>query len=121
MSWLRSTPDWTRNRRQSIIPEMPAALKSRLVVAFVASALCQGALGQSSDSAAVGPTTLPAPSARQVEFLKDIQPILTNSCYECHGPQKKKGALRLDQKTAALRGGDSGPLLVPGQSAQSLL
>src|SRR5947199_7649170 len=32
-------------------------------------------------------------------------PILTNNCYECHGPQKQKGALRLDQKTSALRGG----------------
>jgi hypothetical protein len=36
-------------------------------------------------------------------------------------PKSRKEPYGLDQKTAALRGGDSGPLLVPGQSAQSLL
>jgi hypothetical protein len=59
--------------------------------------------------------------SRTVSFLKDIQPIFTNSCYECHGPEKQKSGLRLDQKSAALKGGDTGPLLVPGKSAESLL
>ena len=56
----------------------------------------------------------------RVQFATDIQPILAASCYECHGPEKQKGGLRLDQKAAALRGGDTGPLLVPGKSADSL-
>src|SRR6266566_3079493 len=64
---------------------------------------------------------LPRSTDRQISFLKDIQPILSNSCYECHGPEKQKAGLRLDQKDTALKGGDTGPLLVPGKSAESLL
>ena len=64
---------------------------------------------------------LPPPAPRQVDFLKDIQPVFLNNCYECHGPEKQKGGLRLDKKEAALKGGDSGPLIVAGKSAESLL
>src|SRR6266436_6506458 len=64
---------------------------------------------------------LPAPATRSIDFAKDIQPIFINSCYECHGPEKQKAGLRLDQKTAALKGGDSGPILAAGKSAESLL
>ena len=77
--------------------------------------------GEPSRAAASDTTKLPAPAGRQVDFVKDIQPILTNTCYECHGPEKQKGGLRLDQKAAALKGGDSGPVLVAGKSAESLL
>src|SRR5438105_4386914 len=64
---------------------------------------------------------LPPASIRKVDFVKDIQPILSESCYECHGLQKQKGGLRLDQKEAALKGGDTGPLLVSRKSADSLI
>jgi len=64
---------------------------------------------------------LPPPANRKVDFTKDIQPILAKTCYECHGPDKQKGGLRLDQKDAAVKGGDTGPLLVTGKSAESLL
>jgi mono/diheme cytochrome c family protein len=64
---------------------------------------------------------LPPAATQPVSFIKDIQPIFTNSCYECHGPEKQKAGLRLDQKEAALKGGDTGPLLVPGKSAESLI
>jgi hypothetical protein len=64
---------------------------------------------------------LPPASGKQVDFLKDIQPILVNTCYECHGAEKQKGGLRLDIKESALKGGDSGPLLVSGKSSESLL
>src|SRR5436190_5087251 len=64
---------------------------------------------------------LPPATQRPVDYAKDIQPILAGSCYECHGGQKQKGSLRLDQKSAALKGGESGPVLVPGKSAESLL
>src|SRR5207237_8378368 len=52
---------------------------------------------------------------------KDIEPIFKETCYECHGPEKQKGGLRLDQKAAALKGGDSGPLFNIGKSAESLV
>src|SRR5436190_7165756 len=60
-------------------------------------------------------------ATNRVSFTEQIQPIFAHSCYECHGPEKQKAGLRLDQKTAALKGGDTGPLLVPGKSAESLL
>lgn len=57
-----------------------------------------------------------------IDFVRDIKPIFVKRCFECHGPDKKKGGLRLDLKTDALRGGKSGtPLLVPGKSSDSEL
>jgi hypothetical protein len=63
----------------------------------------------------------PPASTQKIDFSKDIQPILSANCYECHGPEKQKAGLRLDQKQAALKGGDTGPLLIPGKSSESLL
>src|SRR4051812_7259560 len=41
------------------------------------------------------------------EFDRDVKPILQRRCFECHGPDKQKGGLRLDQKPSTLKGGDS--------------
>jgi hypothetical protein len=70
---------------------------------------------------------LPAPAQEKtrpgpvVDFARDVYPILQRSCFECHGPEKQKGKLRLDSRAAALRGGQSGPALVPGQAERSEL
>jgi len=69
----------------------------------------------------LAPVELPAPALSAVEYLKDIQPILSRNCYSCHGPEKHKSGLRLDTKTDALAGGDSGKVIRPGKSAESLL
>ena len=54
--------------------------------------------------------------------MRDIQPIFVKRCYECHGPDKQKSDLRLDNKKDALRGGKSEkPLLLSGQSPKSEL
>jgi mono/diheme cytochrome c family protein len=58
---------------------------------------------------------------RKVDFVKDIQPIFTENCHSCHGPKKQEAAFRLDHKATALRGGELGPAIVPGKSAESLL
>src|SRR5688572_8860988 len=62
----------------------------------------------------------PAPAAA-VDFARDVEPILQSTCFECHGPDKARGRLRLDQRGAALKGGMTGPAVVPGNSEQSLL
>ncbi len=54
-------------------------------------------------------------------FEKHIRPLLATRCLECHGPQKQEGDLRLDTREAMLRGGDSGPAIVPGNPDQSLV
>ncbi|MED6335173.1 MAG: DUF1549 domain-containing protein, partial [Planctomycetota bacterium] len=57
-----------------------------------------------------------------VDFRREIEPVLAARCVKCHGPDKQKEGLRLDQRTAAFRGGDSGePGIVPGDSAGSEL
>lgn len=60
-------------------------------------------------------------SAPAVDFAKDIQPIFKNSCISCHGAEKQAGRLRLDSREAAFKGGMSGPVIIPGQGAESLL
>ena len=54
-------------------------------------------------------------------FESKIRPVLLERCVSCHGEQKSSGTLRLDSRAAMLRGGKSGPALVPGNSGESLL
>ena len=55
-------------------------------------------------------------------FESKIRPILAQECYECHSTSgKSKGGLVLDHREALARGGDSGPAIVPGNAAESLL
>ena len=49
-------------------------------------------------------------ASADVDFRKQIQPVLENACIRCHGADKAKGGLRLDTKEAFLKGGSSGPL-----------
>jgi hypothetical protein len=60
-----------------------------------------------------------APPAKEVDFAREIYPILQRSCFECHGPEKQKGKLRLDSREALLRGGRSGPPIVAGKADES--
>ncbi len=62
---------------------------------------------------------LPPPAPKQIDFIRDVQPILEKNCYRCHGPDKQENDLRWDQKSGALRGGSTGPAIVPGKSADS--
>src|SRR6266403_2708672 len=71
--------------------------------------------------AAVDFSKLPPPVTREIDFSKDIQPILENSCLKCHEPEKAKGKLLLDTRANALKGGENGPDIIPGDSAKSPL
>jgi mono/diheme cytochrome c family protein len=46
--------------------------------------------------------------------------LLRTRCITCHGPEKQEGGLRLDSLDAALKGGDQGPAIVPGDAESSL-
>src|ERR1041385_6592480 len=61
------------------------------------------------------------PAFADVDFAKEIQPILEKSCVKCHGPEKQKSKLRLDSREAALKGGKGGPAIVPKEAAKSEL
>src|SRR5262245_22493307 len=60
-------------------------------------------------------------TAEAVDFHREVQPILAAKCTRCHGPARQRSGLRLDRKAFALKGGDSGPILVAGESKRSLL
>ncbi|HTI71256.1 MAG TPA: DUF1549 domain-containing protein, partial [Candidatus Limnocylindria bacterium] len=63
-----------------------------------------------------------ATRADDVDFGKEIEPILIKRCSECHGPDKQKADLRLDSRAAALKPAKSGKFaLVPGKLEQSEL
>ena len=63
-----------------------------------------------------------AVNASEVDYQKQIRPILEDRCCDCHGEEKAKAKLRLDSVIGILRGGESGePLLVRGDSAKSHL
>ena len=65
---------------------------------------------------------LPPPSDKKgVTYAKDIKPIFEKSCFKCHGPEKQKSKLRLDSLEAAVKGGENGPDIIPGKSAESTL
>ncbi|HEY7308187.1 MAG TPA: DUF1553 domain-containing protein [Gemmataceae bacterium] len=56
------------------------------------------------------------------EFFEiKVRPLLAARCYRCHGPEKQKGGLRLDSAAALRKGGDSGPVVLPGKAKESLL
>ena len=82
---------------------------SRLIVVFFLLTLLLPA------RAAISPEAL--------EFFESrIRPVLAQDCYECHRTGgKKKGGLVLDLREGLLKGGDSGPAIVPGNPKDSLL
>lgn len=63
-----------------------------------------------------------AESADTVRFNRDIRPIMSDTCFHCHGfdPKSRKGGLRLDLREDALKAGKSGALaIVPGKPDES--
>lgn len=83
---------------------------SRLLVApFLGSFLLSGC-------------TLKGPmNVHVLTFEKDIKILMTNYCFECHGPEAREAGLDLGTVNLMLAGGESGPALVPGKPGESLL
>ena len=64
------------------------------------------------------------PTAAQLQFFENkMRPMLADNCYRCHSQQaeKVKGGLLLDSREGLLKGGESGPAIVPGDPEKSLL
>jgi hypothetical protein len=80
-------------------------------------------------AAVVAPTGVAAdkPDPAGIEFFeKRIRPVLVEHCYQCHSAaaqtkKKLKAGLFVDSKAGLLRGGASGPALLPGKPGESLL
>jgi len=86
---------------------LTAPLRAALVVALVA--------------ATVAAEEAPRPALTAADFTARVAPVLARRCGHCHGDQRQEGGLRLDTFAGLSAGGDSGPVIVPGSSAESLL
>jgi hypothetical protein len=54
-------------------------------------------------------------------FTSKIRPTLEGTCFKCHGGEKVRGGLKVDSRAALLKGGESGPAIIPGDADKSLL
>ena len=63
----------------------------------------------------------PATPAQLEFFEKEVRPVLADHCYKCHGEKKQKSSLRLDSREFVLKGGELGPVVVPGKPEVSRL
>lgn len=61
------------------------------------------------------------PVPEKVDVLKEVQPVLTAKCLVCHSSDGAQGGLRAHTREDLIRGGASGPAIVPGKGADSLL
>ncbi len=86
-------------------------MKIGIPLLVVAALLTLGSFGQEAP---------PAPPP-EVDFVRDVQPILKRSCYGCHGAAQQLGGLRLDARDTTFKGGVSGPSVIPEHSADSTL
>src|SRR4051812_30508763 len=63
-----------------------------------------------------------ATASAQVEFNRDIRPILSETCFKCHGPAARKGGFRLDLREEALKPAKTGARpIVEGKPDESEL
>lgn len=67
-----------------------------------------------------GPVFKPIPNIQEATLYADVvQPLLQAKCYSCHGANKQKGKLRLDEQEFILKGGKEGKVIEPGKADES--
>src|SRR4051812_11952433 len=64
-----------------------------------------------------------AAAAPAVDFQREVRPILSNNCFQCHGPDQatRLAGLRLDRRDDAMAQRKNGAAVVPGDTSRSLL
>lgn len=104
-----------------------ARVASTLVAAVqvFAKATAADVPAPASDAPAAGVLT-PIPYAKpnrtgEVRFHREILPLLQANCLPCHNQTTTKGELSLETPEAMRKGGETGPALVPGNAAESLI
>lgn len=109
MSWIKANPNRRRESRVELCPRTRNGLANNLVpAALLCWQLVTGSLGQLF--------------AQDVDFQRDVAPILKERCIDCHGEDEQESGLRLDLRAQMVKGGDSGlAAIVPGHPEKSYL
>ena len=95
---------------------MTTWVKSIVIAGGLLSGCLPGSAAAASRAEAV------SASAEQLEFFeKQVRPLLVKRCFECHGGTQSEGGLSLASSAGWKTGGDSGPAILPGKPADSLL
>jgi hypothetical protein len=106
------TPEQSRGRRTRKRRCNPA-----FHVSIAISTLCFSLPAAETNSVKLSP-----PARVKIVFDRDIRPLLETSCLRCHGGEKPRSHFRLDDRAAAIRGGDDNTNdIVPGDSTDSWL
>ncbi|MHC4878001.1 MAG: DUF1553 domain-containing protein [Planctomycetota bacterium] len=107
----KAAADWLANTDPVKVPELADGFPaSNEIDHFIA--------------ARIATVALDAKQSRQseVDYFKDVRPLLENRCYDCHQGGKAAGGLRIDDHASALQGGEAeGPAIVPGEAGQSAI
>ena len=72
-------------------------------------------------AATEAPATQPPAEGATVSFANDIMPIIESRCVNCHGGNRTEEGLNLTTHANILSGSDNGPVVTPGDAANSLL
>src|SRR5580658_6088010 len=90
-------------------------------LAIIVSVLLVAAAASGDGLTAEQIKALPPPASHRVDFKSEVQPIFEASCIRCHGRGRDRGGLRIDSRESLLKGGDTGPAVVPGDSTNSFI
>src|SRR5262245_57678918 len=108
--------DWLGMKSGVIIARPGMTTRTRLVGTLVSGwLLLAGSAAFSGDRAQAASQ---APDAEL--FETEVRPLLVNVCFRCH-TDDEEGSLRLDSRESMLKGGESGPAIVPGDPDASLM
>ena len=100
---------------------MKAGSRGRLAWSLGVLTACVGSGLLRAADALPDPAKLPPPADKKIDYARDIAPIFENTCFRCHGPNRPKSHFRLNTRESALKGGDDGGDILPGDSARSRL
>lgn len=64
---------------------------------------------------------VPLAGAADLDFYRDVYPFLKSNCISCHNKTTTKAGLNMETPELLLKGGESGPALVPGKGEDSLV
>ena len=97
-------------------------MMKRLLIACAVAGLSLAVQAADKEKVKVDVSKIPPASDKKgVTYAGDIKSIFDESCVRCHGAQRPKAHLRMDSLEAVLKGGEDGKVLVPGNSAESML